>query len=104
MSAPIRLTAPTRDVLGILLEAAAQSTPTYGLEICLATGHGSGTVYPILRRLEGIGWVRSYWDESDTTGPRRRLLEMTAEGRTAAQEALANRGTKPAGQWRWSPA
>ncbi|WP_184968646.1 PadR family transcriptional regulator [Nonomuraea endophytica] len=100
MPVPIRLTTPTRDVLGVLLEAAAESTPTYGLEVIQATGHGSGTVYPILRRLESIGWVRSHWDETETTGPRRRLVELTAEGESQATAALANR-QRPRPILRW---
>ncbi|MEU7857835.1 helix-turn-helix transcriptional regulator [Nonomuraea sp. NPDC049141] len=104
MTSPIRLTAPTRDVLSVLLEAAAEGTPTYGLQICQMTGHGSGTVYPIIRRLEGIGWVRSYWDESETTGPRKRLLEMTADGRGSAAEALSNRSAKLSSHWGWTAA
>ncbi|MDF5756629.1 helix-turn-helix transcriptional regulator [Spongiactinospora sp. TRM90649] len=83
------------------MQAAAEGAPTYGLQICQVTGHGSGTVYPILRRLEGIGWVRSYWDESEASGPRRRLVEMTAEGRGAAASALAGRSIKGGGLgWR----
>ncbi|MFI7709101.1 PadR family transcriptional regulator [Nonomuraea sp. NPDC049480] len=102
MAGPIRLTAPTSDVLSVLLEAAAENTPTYGLAICQTTGHGSGTVYPILRRLETIGWVRSYWDDSEATGPRKRLLEMTAQGRGEAASALAQRQAKSSGRRGWS--
>ncbi|MGW4664070.1 PadR family transcriptional regulator [Streptosporangium sandarakinum] len=83
---PIRLTSTTRDVLSVLLAAAQQDVPTYGLEVCRMTGLGSGTVYPILTRLERIGWVRAYWQEDDppARGPRRRLYELTGEGRAEA--------------------
>ncbi|GAB3895648.1 PadR family transcriptional regulator [Microbispora bryophytorum] len=91
MSPPIRMTSTTRAVLEVLLAAARQDVATYGLEVCKATGLGSGTVYPILTRLERIGWVRARWEESDAElrGPRRRLYELTGEGR--AQAALAER-------------
>ncbi|WP_424533599.1 PadR family transcriptional regulator [Sphaerisporangium viridialbum] len=91
MPPPIRLTSTTRDVLSVLQAAAREDAATYGLEICKATGLGSGTVYPILTRLERIGWVRAYWqdDDADSRGPRRRLYELTGEGRS--QAALAER-------------
>jgi PadR family transcriptional regulator, regulatory protein PadR len=45
-----------------------------------------GTLYPVLRRLEGEGLLRSEWD---TSGARpRKYYEATATGR-AAVEALA---------------
>lgn len=50
--------------------------PTYGLQICQATGPGPDTVYPILRRLENIGRVRPYWDErGKLPAQRKRPLE-----------------------------
>ncbi|TYB71264.1 PadR family transcriptional regulator [Nonomuraea sp. PA05] len=76
------MTRTTKDVLEILQGAALQGQATYGLEICKATGLGSGTVYPILSRLERIGWVRAYWSEDEARGPRRRMYELTGEGRS----------------------
>ncbi|MEU6731294.1 helix-turn-helix transcriptional regulator [Nonomuraea wenchangensis] len=87
------MTSTVRDVLNILQVAAGQDVPTYGLEICRATGLGSGTVYPILRRLERIGWVHTRWEDDvgDSSGPRRRMYELTGEGRAAAAEAQRSR-------------
>lgn len=63
----------------------------YGFEIMEFTGLPSGTVYPILRRLEGAGWVRSSWEETDEAHeegrPRRRYYELAAPGREALAEA-----------------
>lgn len=38
-----------------------------------------GTIYPVLRRLEGEGHVTSRWNESQ--GRRRRVYTLTARGR-----------------------
>ncbi|SDJ53716.1 PadR family transcriptional regulator [Nonomuraea jiangxiensis] len=67
----------------MLQDAAGRGEATYGLEICKTTGLGPGTAYPILTRLERIGWVRAYWTEDDTRGPRRRMYELTGEGVSA---------------------
>ena len=85
------MTAATADVLRALLDGGQQDGGgVWGLLIVRSTGRPSGTVYPILERLEGAGWVTSSW-ESDTgrSGPRRRLYALGAEGREAAVGALA---------------
>jgi DNA-binding PadR family transcriptional regulator len=56
----------------------------YGFDIMDAAALPSGTVYPILGRLERDGYVRSRW-ESHTTAvrekrPPRRYYEITAAG------------------------
>lgn len=82
-----RVTAPTIDVLSALLD---HDGPTWGLLVIKATARPAGTVYPILERLEDRGWVTSTWDEdTDRSGPRRRLYEFTPDGRTAAVDACA---------------
>lgn len=84
-----RVTASTLDVLDALL---ASEGPAWGLLVIKATGRPAGTVYPILERLEGQGWIRSSWDDdADRPGPRRRLYEFTAEGAEAARGLLAAR-------------
>ena len=37
----------------------------YGLDMCESTGLPSGTIYPILARLERVGWVESDWEDPD---------------------------------------
>ncbi len=44
-----------------------------------------GMLYPVLRRLEGEGLVRSRWGLSDE-GRRRRYYQLTKRGRAAAEE------------------
>lgn len=86
-----RLTLPTVAVLEALL-AAQPHAPLWGLEICRTAGLGAGTVYPILARLAGLGWVEAREEDGPHPGrPARRLYEFTASGRDLAAEALAAR-------------
>jgi PadR family transcriptional regulator PadR len=79
-----RVTAPTVDVLRVLLDSTA---PVWGLQIIKKTNRQPGTVYPVLERLERQGWIQSSWEEdSSRPGPRRRLYEFTADGQSAARE------------------
>ena len=56
----------------------------HGFDIMDATGLPSGTVYPILGRLERDGYVRSRWEAQSTASrekrPPRRYYEVTASG------------------------
>ncbi|MGD8168962.1 PadR family transcriptional regulator [Herbiconiux sp. P16] len=82
-----RVTAPTLDILEALL---GETEPLWGLILVKRTGRPSGTVYPILERLERQGWIIGSWEtDLDRTGPRRRLYEFTPDGRAAAQELHA---------------
>jgi DNA-binding PadR family transcriptional regulator len=68
------------------------SKQRYGLDLCDTTGLPSGTIYPILARLERIGWVESDWEDPETHiaegRPRRRYYLLTREGAECAAEAL----------------
>lgn len=83
-----RMTIPTQLVLQALVEA----DEAYGAELGARTRLPSGTVHPILARLEGIDWVVSRWEDIDpaTEGrPARRYYRLTEEGRARARAALA---------------
>jgi DNA-binding PadR family transcriptional regulator len=58
-----------------------------------ATALPSGTVYPILRRLEAEGCVRSRWEKEGEARkeqrPPRRYYELTSHGRAIAQDAAS---------------
>jgi PadR family transcriptional regulator, regulatory protein PadR len=54
-----RMTIPTQLVLEALLDQPQREL--YGIEIGDAAGLRSGTVHPILARLEGYGWLVSRW-------------------------------------------
>jgi DNA-binding PadR family transcriptional regulator len=64
----------------------------HGFDIIDATGLRSGTVYPILRRLEDGGLVRSRWERAPVARqegrPPRRLYQLTGAGSEAVAEAL----------------
>jgi DNA-binding PadR family transcriptional regulator len=84
----MRITFPTAVVLTALARGHG-----YGFEIIDATGLRAGTVYPILRRLEEEGLVRSSWERATRARaegrPPRRNYRVTATGQDAVQEAAA---------------
>jgi PadR family transcriptional regulator, regulatory protein PadR len=95
-------------VLAEMLGEPAESR--YGLDLCEKTGLPSGTIYPILARLERIKWVESDWEDPDAHiaegRPRRRYYRLTREGAECAAEALRTieRSRKNAARaWRIAP-
>ncbi|RLP75698.1 PadR family transcriptional regulator [Mycetocola tolaasinivorans] len=89
-----RITPATVDVLDALLN---ESDSVWGLLIVKQTGRPAGSVYPILERLEGAGWVTSGWEEDDArAGARRRLYTLTPEGAAAARTTVADARAKAA--------
>ncbi len=84
------MTIPTQRVLEALLHDPEREL--YGVEIGEAAELRSGTVHPILARLEGLGWLQSRWEDVDPQvegRPARRYYRLTAEGALAARAALA---------------
>jgi DNA-binding PadR family transcriptional regulator len=63
----------------------------HGFDILDATGLPSGTVYPILRRLEQDGLARSRWEAvriaQQEQRPPRRYYTLTAAGQALVQDA-----------------
>ena len=93
-----RITPATADVLAGLLAA---SSPIWGLRLVKSSGRPPGSVYPILERLESLGWVQSAWeDDTSRPGPRRRLYELTKGGAAAATDAIAHAERARAGRLR----
>jgi PadR family transcriptional regulator, regulatory protein PadR len=85
----MRFSTQTEAVLAAFLED--PQTPRFGLEISRASGLASGTIYPILARLEAAQWLKSAWEDVDPSNagrPRRRLYRLTAEGETAGRRQL----------------
>lgn len=83
-----RITPATVDVLAVLSEA---DSACWGLQVIKQSGRPAGSVYPILERLESIGWLSSSWEtDVDRPGPRRRYYELTEGGASAASETVAN--------------
>jgi PadR family transcriptional regulator, regulatory protein PadR len=85
-----RMTIPTQFVLRALLAEPTQEL--YGVEIGQAAGLPSGTVHPILARLEGVGWLTSRWEDVDPRvegRPARRYYQLTSDGLELARAALS---------------
>lgn len=83
---PIRLTHAT----ALTLQALASGS-RHGFQIMDVTGLASGTVYPVLRRLEKEKAVVSEWEEeADASAAgrrRRRIYRLTGAGQLFAERA-----------------
>ena len=77
---------------GALVLQALLQEHRYGFEIMRVTRLKSGTVYPLLRRLEAGGFVQSRWenesDAHDDGRPARRYYEQTKAGEQALVAAM----------------
>ena len=87
MSPRLNLTYPT----ALVLQALARGFH-HGFDIMDATGLPSGTVYPILRRLDREGLLESAWEKAATAQreqrPPRRYYEITASGEAMLADAV----------------
>jgi PadR family transcriptional regulator PadR len=84
------MTLSTQRVLQALLEAPADEL--YGMQIGETAGLATGTVHPILARLERLGWLESRWEDIDPRSvgrPARRYYRLTGAGVDHARDALA---------------
>ena len=85
-----RITGPTLRVLREFLVRPIEQLS--GVDISRSTGLASGTLYPILFRLEEAGWLESAWENvsaSEVKRPRRRLYRITAVGESCARRSFA---------------
>jgi DNA-binding PadR family transcriptional regulator len=90
----------TQQMLAVLvLMLDAPNASWYGLELARKTSLKSGTVYPLLARLEQAGWLESDFEHIDPAiekRPRRRLYRLTGLGETAARQRILEAGqTQP---------
>jgi DNA-binding PadR family transcriptional regulator len=93
----LRMTKPVQLVLRVLLTEPTRET--YGLQVCRAAGLPSGTIHPILARLEGLGWLESRWEDAlpgEEGRPRRRSYYWSMDGAERARIALAQAATSTA--------
>jgi DNA-binding PadR family transcriptional regulator len=84
-----RLTQQTLKVLGALMSGEMRELS--GAEIAKISKLSSGTLYPILYRLEEFGWLDSRWEIGDPAAlgrPRRRYYRITGEGAKKVQEVV----------------
>jgi DNA-binding PadR family transcriptional regulator len=86
MMAHFTITYPT----ALVLQALSRGYH-YGFDIMDATNLPSGTVYPILRRLDREGLVRSRWEKAEVAQreqrPPRRYYELAAAGERVLADA-----------------
>jgi PadR family transcriptional regulator, regulatory protein PadR len=88
----MRMTGTTLSALAVMISE--PSREMYGLEIAEIAGLASGTLYPILVRLEREGWIQGTWetiDESEAGRRRRRYYSLTGLGAREARIELSKR-------------
>ena len=85
-----RLSHQTLRVLKVFLDGPKEGLA--GSDIWKALGLFTGTVYPILFRLAGAGWLSSDWEKlspEELGRPRKRIYRLTPLGYNKTREALA---------------
>jgi len=85
------MTLATMAVLRVLLDD--PTAHRYGFDLARDAGIATGSLYPILARLEQAGWVDSYWEDQQPGHegrPRRRYYVLTESGAVVAREALSD--------------
>lgn len=89
MPRPRALSGHARALLAALLAAGPRWS--YGYELTTSTGIRSGTLYPLLIRLEAQGYLEAEWQPPAAPGrPPRHAYRLTAAGqRLARSEAAA---------------
>ena len=76
----------------VLLEALLRQPTSWhhGYALSQQTGLASGTLYPILMRLEKLRWLETSWEKPGNAGrPPRHLYRLTSEARAWARDELA---------------
>jgi DNA-binding PadR family transcriptional regulator len=102
----MRMTGPLERVLGAFL--ADPAAPRYGYDLMKAARLPSGTLYPLLARLEHHKLVASAWETPQQEGQRpRKYYQLTGEGiriaRLELAQASARRRRVPARAGRPAP-
>src|SRR3981189_2753087 len=89
----VRMSLQTLRVLERFLENPTDELS--GADVQKRSGLASGTLYPILLRLESAGWFVSRWESIDPSSPGRppgRVLWLTPTGLARASEVFASFG------------
>jgi PadR family transcriptional regulator, regulatory protein PadR len=87
----VRISLQTLRVLEAFLDN--PTDPLSGADVQKRSRLASGTLYPILLRLESAGWFSSRWESIDPSSagrPRRRLYRLTSTGLSRASELFAS--------------
>ena len=81
-----RALSPVARTILICLAGAGESW-SYGYELCREAGVKSGTLYPLLIRLEAQGYLEAQWLPPAEPGrPPRHAYRLTAAGRQLTQD------------------
>jgi PadR family transcriptional regulator, regulatory protein PadR len=93
----VKLTGAAERVLAVFLADPAE--PRYGYDLMRAAKLASGTLYPMLARLQDEGVVESRWEPAGQSGgrPPRRYYQLTADGIRVARLELAAAAAEAAG-------
>lgn len=89
------MTSQTLRLLAVMLESPANNF--YGFALAKSAGLTTGTLYPILARLEAARWLASEWEKVDAAEagrPRRRLYRLTGHGMDSGRRALNEHATR----------
>ena len=86
-------------VLAILLDA--QADWSHGYELAQLADVRSGTLYPLLIRLEALGYLEAEWQQPPERGrPPRHAYRLTAAGVQLARANPPGASATPAGRHR----
>lgn len=67
----------------------------YGYDLSRETALKSGTLYPILMRLNKRGWLETRWTEPEALGrPPRHMYRLTADGLRGAREFVVAKAVR----------
>ena len=98
------MTLPTQLVLLVLLDEPDRER--YGLELSELAGLATGTIHPILARLEQVGWLRSRWEQVDPKEqgrPRRRYYHLDPNSIATVKAAMTRANASTPGLKRLRP-
>jgi DNA-binding PadR family transcriptional regulator len=92
----IRKRALSPQALGLFVEMArAPRTWHHGYDLTKALSIKSGTLYPLLMRLEEQGLLEAEWRESEQPGrPARHVYRLTTQGLQVAHDASTGQPSK----------
>jgi DNA-binding PadR family transcriptional regulator len=86
--APVgHLSRPATWVLECLLDDPTREWS--GVELSRANGVRAGAVFPVLARLEAVGWLQSRWSDAAPGQSARRAYRLGASGAADVRRALA---------------
>ncbi|MGB6877066.1 MAG: PadR family transcriptional regulator [Candidatus Acidiferrales bacterium] len=93
MFRPVRMSRQTLLLLATFLEEPRGWR--YGYDLSRATALKSGTLYPILMRLNKRGWLETRWAAPEGFGrPPRHMYHLTPDGLRFARTSLASNAAR----------